>query len=192
MSIQGLQPLLTVPLQAQLRLGWVAASDLLRGVVSTALIVAVVLAGGGIVPLLAVITPAGLAALVLSMCLIRGSMPLKPSLRLKTYAPLLRETFPFAVAIALSSVYFRLTVVAMSLDASALQTGYFSTSFRVVEVLIGLPTLVIGTAYPIISCGRSATLLSALRTPAGASFELSVLVGGLLALGLVLGASCHH
>jgi len=77
MSMQVLQQLLTVPLQAQLRLGWVAAGDLVRNAVNTALVVAVVLAGGGIVPLLAVITPAGLAAVVLITGLIRGSMPLR-------------------------------------------------------------------------------------------------------------------
>jgi len=188
MSMQVLQQLLTVPLQAQLRLGWVAAGDLVRNAVNTALVVAVVLAGGGIVPLLAVITPAGLAAVVLITGLIRGSMPLRPSLRFRTYALLLREIFPFAVAIALSSVYFRLTVVAMSLDSSAVQTGYFSTSFRVVEVLIGLPTIVIGTAYPIIVRAQRDNP-ERFAYASRRMFELSVLVGGLAALGLVLGAS---
>ena len=148
LTIQLLQTLVSVPLQGTMRLGWVAAADLLRNGVATLLIVALVLAGAGIVPLLAVITPACLAALLLTARLVRGSMPLRPSLHFGAYAPLLRETFPFAVAIALSSVYFRVTVVVMSLEASALETGYFSTSFRIVEILIGLPVLVIGAAYP--------------------------------------------
>lgn len=187
LTLQVVQTLVSVPLQGTMRLGWVAAADLLRNAITTLLIVALVLAGAGIVPLLAVITPACLAALLLTVRLVRRSTALRPSFQLAAYAPLLRETFPFAVAIALSSIYFRVTVVVMSLDASALQTGYFSTSFRVVEILIGLPTLVIGTAYPIITRAQRddpERFAQATRR----MFELSVLVGVWLALAMVLGA----
>ncbi|HLM85007.1 MAG TPA: oligosaccharide flippase family protein [Solirubrobacteraceae bacterium] len=187
LTIQVLQTLLSVPLQGTMRFGWVAAADLLRNGVSTLLIVALVLAGAGIIPLLAVIAPACLAALALTARLVRGSMPLRPSLHFARYAPLFRETFPFAVAIALSSVYYRVTVIVMSLEASALQTGYFSTSFRIVEILISLPVLVIGAAYPIVT--RAARddpdrFAHAIRR----MFELSVLVGIWVALALELGA----
>lgn len=187
LTIQLLQTLVSVPLQGTMRLGWVAVADLLRNGVMTLLIVALVLAGAGIVPLLAVITPACLAALLLTARLVRGSMPLRPSFHVAALAPLLRETFPFAVAIALSSVYFRVTVVVMSLEATALQTGYFSTSFRVVEILISLPVLVIGAAYPIIiRAERDDPDRFAYATRR--VFELSVLVGVWVALALELGA----
>ena len=133
-SLQVVQMLVSVPLRTSMRLGWVATADLVRNAVSTVLIVALVLSGAGIVPLLAVTVPAYLAALLLTVALVRGLMPLRPRFRLAAYMPLLREVLPFAVAIALSSIYFRLTVVVMSLEASPLQTGYFSTSFRVVEM----------------------------------------------------------
>lgn len=187
LTIQLLQTLLSVPLQGTMRLGWVAAADLLRNCVATLLIVALVLAGAGIVPLLAVIAPACLSALLLTARLVRGSMPLRPTLHFAAYAPLLRETLPFAVAIALSSVYFRVTVVVMSLEATALQTGYFSTSFRIVEILIGLPVLVIGAAYPILTRAERDDpdrFAHATRR----MFELSVVVGAWVALALELGA----
>jgi O-antigen/teichoic acid export membrane protein len=187
LTVQLLQTLLTVPLQGTMRLGWVAVGDLVRNGVSTLLIVALVLAGAGIVPLLAVITPACLSALLLTGWLVRGSMPLRPALSFAAYGPLLRETFPFAVAIALSSVYFRVTVIVMSLEATALQTGYFSTSFRVVEVLISLPVLVIGAAFPIVTrAERDDPERFAYATRR--MFELSVLVGVWVALALELGA----
>jgi O-antigen/teichoic acid export membrane protein len=190
LTLQVIQTLVSVPLQGTMRLGWVAAADLLRNAITTLLIIALVLAGAGIVPLLAVITPACLAALLLTVRLVRRSMPslpLRPSLHFVAYAPLLRETLPFAVAIALSSIYFRVTVVVVSLEATALQTGYFSTSFRVVEILIGLPVLVIGTAYPIVTRAERddpKRFVYATRR----MFELSVLVGVWLALAIVLGA----
>jgi O-antigen/teichoic acid export membrane protein len=187
LTIQLLQTLLAVPLQGTMRLGWVAATDLLRNAVTTLLIVALVLASAGIVPLLAVIAPACLSALLLTAGLVRGTMPLRPSFHFAVYAPLLRETLPFAVAIALSSVYYRVTVIVMSLGATALQTGYFSTSFRIVEVLIGLPVVVIGAAFPIVTRAERddpERFTHASRR----MFELSVLVGVWLAMALELGA----
>lgn len=187
LSIQILQTLVSVPLQGTMLLGRVAAAELLRNGVTTILIVALVVAGAGIVPMLAVIAPACLSALLLTARFVRGSMPLRPSLNFASHAPLLRETLPFAVAVALSSVYFRVTIVVMSLEASALQTGYFSTSFRVVEVLIGLPVLLIGTAYPIITRAERADpdrFSQATRR----MFELSVLTGVWVALAVELGA----
>jgi O-antigen/teichoic acid export membrane protein len=187
LTIQVLQTLLSVPLQGTIRLGQVAATELLRNAVSTLLIVALVLAGAGVVPLLAAIVPACLAALLLTAWLVRDLTPLRPSFQFTAYASLLRETFPFAIAIALSNTYYRVTVVVMSLEATALQTGYFSTSFRVVEVLIVLPVLVIGAAYPIVT--RAARddherFLNATRR----IFELSVLAGVWVALAVELGA----
>ena len=168
-----------------MRLGWVAAADLLRNAVNTALIVVLVLAGAGIVPLLAVSTPACLASLLLITRLIGKPIRLRTSVRFATYAPLLRETVPFAVAVALSSVYFRATVIVMSLEASALETGYFSTSFRVVEILISLPPLVIGAAYPIVTRAARDDP-ERFANAARRMFELSVLVGEWVALTTVL------
>ncbi len=187
LAFQVLQTLVSVPLQGTMRLGGVAAADLVRNAVSTLLIVALVLLGAGILPLLAVITPACLAALLLTVLLVRGQMPLRPTLHFGRYLPLLRETFPYAVAIALNSAYFRVTVIVMSLEASARETGYFSTSFRVVEILIALPVLVIGAGFPILTrAARDDPERFGYATRR--TFELSVLVGVWLGLTMVLGA----
>jgi O-antigen/teichoic acid export membrane protein len=187
LSIQVLQTLISVPLQSAMRLGWVASAELVRNGVTTLLIVVLVLSGAGMVPLLAVITPASLVALIFTARLIRGRMPLRPSFHFRKFMPLLKETLPFAVAIALSNIYFRVTVVVMSLEATALQTGYFSTSFRIVEVLIGLPVLVIGAAFPIVTrAARDDPARFAYAT--GRMFELSVVVGVWVALAVELGA----
>jgi O-antigen/teichoic acid export membrane protein len=187
LTIQVLQTLVSVPLQGTMRLGWVAAADLVRNAVTTLLIVALVLADAGIVPLLAVIAPACLAALLLTARLARGLMPLRPSFHVASYLPLLRETFLYALAVALSTVYFRVTVVVVSLEATLLETGYFSTSFRIVEILISLPVLVIGAAYPIVTrAERDDPERFAYATRR--IFELSVLVGVWLAVALELGA----
>lgn len=185
--LQAVQTLLTVPLQARLRFGWTAALDLLRQAVAVGLIVVAVLAGAGLVPFLLIGVPAGALALAVTVWLVRGDTPLRPAWRRELWWPLLRDTLPFTVAVAVNVVYFRVTILIMSLRAGEIETGYFATSFRVVEVLLGLPALVIGAAYPI--------LARAARDDADRFgyamrriLDLGLLFGAWLAMNLVVGA----
>lgn len=187
LAAQVSQTIFAAPLQAELRLGWVAAADLLRQGVATLSVVALVLAGADLVALVAVLIPASLSALVLTRQLVARKMPRRPRFDLSTSLPLLRDTVPFAVAVALGVTYFRLTVLLVSLISGPTQLGIFSYSFRVVEALIVIPSIVIGAAYPILT--RAATGDPArFAYAAGRIFELSVLAAVWLALSLELGA----
>lgn len=151
MALQVLANILYVALEGELRFGWASVIDISRQVVSVALIVVLVLTGAGMLPFFAVSIPAGLATLGLTVAVVRGRMPLAPRLRGGERWSLVRDTLPYAAAIAVNTIYFRVTIIVMSLIATAQQTGYFATSFRVVEVLIGVPSLAIATAFPILS-----------------------------------------
>ncbi len=188
MMLQLAQMMLVVPLQSSLRFGWAASVELLRQAVSVVLIVALVLAGAGLLAFLAVPIPACLAALVATALLVRHLTPLTPRFQLGTWGPLMKDTFVFAVAIAVNTLYFRVTVVIMSLGSTGLQTGYFSTSFQVVAVMIALPTLLVGSAFPILS--RAATEdPPRLRAATRRVFELSVIAGAWLTLCTVVGSN---
>ena len=188
MMLQLAQMMLVVPLQSSLRFGWAASVELLRQAVSVVLIVALVLAGAGLLAFLAVPVPACLAALVATALLVRHLTPLVPRFQLRTWGPLMKDTFVFAVAIAVNTLYFRVTVVIMSLGSTGLQTGYFSTSFQVVAVMIALPTLLVGSAFPILS--RTANEdPPRLRAATRRVFELSVIAGAWLTLCTVVGSN---
>ena len=181
------QSLLVVDLQSRLRFGWAALVELARGVVGIALIVALVLAGQGIVPLLAVSIPAGIAALALTVPLVRGTLSLRPAFAPSRWMPLIREVMIIALAVAVYALYFRVTLLITSLVSSAEETGYFSISFRLMEALVGIPALLIGAAFPIIS--RSARDdRERFEYATSRIYELALFVGGLLALGLMLSA----
>jgi O-antigen/teichoic acid export membrane protein len=87
-----------------------------------------------------------------------------------------RDSIPYALAIALSAVYLRLTIVVMSIISTGLETGYFATSFRIVETLIGVPAVLIGAAFPILArtvhtdTGRFASATARI-------FELGIIAG---------------
>jgi O-antigen/teichoic acid export membrane protein len=140
-----------VPLAAELRLGWVTIIDLVRAGASVVLVVVLILAGAGVVSFLALTIPVGIVVLAVNVALVRGRVPLVPSFHLAAMRPLLRETLPLAVAVIVYTLYFRVVLIIMSLIAAELQTGYFAVSDRLMEVLIGIPALLVGSTFPILS-----------------------------------------
>jgi O-antigen/teichoic acid export membrane protein len=70
---------------------------------------------------------------------------------LRGWVPILREAAPVALALAVNVLYVRVLIILMSLLASPLQTGYFATSYRVLEVFVFVPLLMLGSAFPILA-----------------------------------------
>lgn len=187
LGLGSVQLMLSVALQGSLRFGLATIGDLVRQVVTVALIVTLVLLDGRVVEFLAIPIASGLVGVAFTAFFVRDLVPLRPRFRRTAWWPLVRDTIPYAIAIALNSAYFRVAVVIMSLTATELQTGYFSTSFRVIEVLIGVPALIIGAAFPILS---RAVRDDRRRFGAASErlFELAVLAGALVAVVIGLGA----
>jgi O-antigen/teichoic acid export membrane protein len=187
MLLQILADVLAVALQGELRFGWPAVITVSRQVVVVALIVVLVLVGAGLLPFLAVTIPASLVTLGLTMYVVRGRMPLRPALRGPGRWALLRDTVPYAAAIAINTIYFQVTILVMHQIASQAQTGEFSLSFRVIQVLIGVPSLAIGAAFPILSHAARADS-ERFREAVARILELAAITAVPVVLGLVLGA----
>jgi O-antigen/teichoic acid export membrane protein len=179
--------LLSVPLAAELRFGWITAAEVSRQAVATLLIIVLVIADAGLVPLLAVQVPAGLASITIALVLVRRMVSLRPSFDVSRWWTLMRETLPYAAAIAVSAIYFRVTVVIMSLVSNDQQTGYFAASYRVVEVLVGIPLLVVSAAFPIISRAERDDP-TRLRYASQHTFDMMVFAGVGTALLVAIGA----
>jgi O-antigen/teichoic acid export membrane protein len=181
------QSLMAAVLQTRLRFGIASAIELGRGALTAALLIVLVVAGAGVLAFLVIVIPATLLSLLVTIRVLRGSTALRPAFHPDRWLPLLRETAVFAVAVAVNSLYFRLTLVIMSLVATAEQTGDFAISFRVMEVLIGVPAIAAGAAFPIIS--RSARDdRERFVQASGRLYELCLLSGVLVSLLLMLGA----
>lgn len=186
--LQVFQTLLGTSLQGEMRFGWITSLELVRQSVSVALIVALVLAGAGLLPFFVVPVAAGLATLSVTLRLTNALIPRRPAFHPARWLPLLRETLPFAAAIAVSVLYFRVAVIAMSLLASGVQTGYFAASFRVIEVLVGIPSLIAGAAFPILVRSAAQHDHERLHYAAGRLVEVTVVLGTFLSLSLAVGA----
>ena len=185
--VANIQTTLAVPLMAGLRLGWVSALDFGRVLVTTAVIVLFVVLGADLLPFLAAAAIGAVVVLVPTAVLVRGDIPLRPAFDLASWRAVLKPVLTYSIAVAASTLYFRIAVVLVSLLATGEQLGYFSLSFRIVEALIAIPGLLVGAAFPIFARAarddpkRLAYALSRV-------FEVSLILGAWVALSLAISA----
>lgn len=187
MLLQGLQVQLGASLQSRLRFGTVTAVELGRQAISALLVAVGVLLGLGLLSFVAVTVIAGFVTLAVTALLVRGDVPLLPSFDIGASRQRLRDTGTYSMAAAAHVLYLRAAVIIVSIVGSAHALGTFAAAYRIIDVLIVLPTLVVGAGFPILAraarddAARFAYALSKL-------FDASLVLGTLLALALGLGA----
>jgi O-antigen/teichoic acid export membrane protein len=149
--LAALAATLTIPLTVNLRFGAVTTAEVTRQLAIVVGIAALVIAGGSLLSFFAVQIAAGFATLVVTVVLVGRAATPPPSFAFREWIPLLREAAPVAAAAIVNVVYVRLLVVMASLIATATETGLFATSYRIVEVLIGIPAFMVGAAFPVLA-----------------------------------------
>lgn len=182
------QTTLSIPLGVELRLGTLAAMDIARQALTTALIIGVVFAGGGVAELLGATIPVQLLLIVWAYVLVRGKIPLRPSFSLTAWRRLLGATIGFALAMASGTIYQNLAQILTSLVAGETQTGIFSAAFRVYMIIGSVPFILVAGSFPVLA--RAARddherLHYALRRLT----QATLLVGGACALFVYFGAT---
>ncbi len=185
--LQSGQSTLAISLISDLKLGWVAAFEFLRAALSASLVIALVFAGAHLLAFLTVSIPVGVAVLALNAWVVRGRIPMIPAFHVSRWRRLIRDVLPYSAAVAAATLYFYLAVILVSLLASATTLGYFSISSRVIQVLLAMPALAIGAAFPIFARAARDDRVR-LGYALGRVFEVSLLVGALVSLCLAVGA----
>ncbi len=185
--LQTCQSTLTISLIADLRPAWVAFFDMLRTALTSVAIIALVVIGSTLLPFLAVTIPVGVIVLAANARAVRGRIPLLPAFHGGEWWSILRAALPYTFATAAATLYVQGAVIIVSLLAGADALGYFSLSVRAVQLLLVLPGLAISVALPIFARAARddrARLAYAL----GRTFEVSLLLGALIALAVAVGA----
>jgi O-antigen/teichoic acid export membrane protein len=177
----------SIPLTAQLRLGWISALDLVKQALLTVLIVLLVVVGAGLVPFFWTSVGASAGALALTLALVRGDVPLRPAVDLAVWRSVMREVLPYSLAAAVGLVYLRLGVILMSYVAPELEAGLYATAFRIVEVLGVIPWLAVSSGFPILARAARDDA-QRLRYALQKLFDVSVVAGVGLVLVIIAGA----
>jgi O-antigen/teichoic acid export membrane protein len=185
--VQNVQVTLSVPLMAQLRLGWVSAMEFARQLIIALLIVVAVLLGAHLLPFLATAGIAAAAVLAPTIWLVRSQIPVTPSFRVREWRALLAPVITYSAAAAAGALYFRIAIVLVSVIAGAHELGYYSLSFRIVEVMFAVPGLLVGSAFPIFARAARDDP-TRLGYALDRVFGVSLLLGAWAALSLAVGS----
>ncbi len=145
------QATLMMPLSIELRLGAITLIETLRHALTLAGVAVLVLAGASLFPFFGVQVAVGVVVLLLTPLVVAGVAGMRPALDRATARELLRESLPLAAALAMNVIYLRLLVILVSVQTGATETGLFATSFRIFEILLGIPTLVLAVALPLLA-----------------------------------------
>jgi O-antigen/teichoic acid export membrane protein len=145
------QATMMLPLSVELRNVRLTVADLIKQAITVVGIVALVIAGAALVPFFAVQVVVGIAILALTPLIVGRRSVMRPRFERATWRMLIVEALPVAASLALNIIYFRIVIVIASLQASELDTGLVGTSFRIFEIVLAVPTLVLGVALPVMS-----------------------------------------
>jgi O-antigen/teichoic acid export membrane protein len=173
-----------LPLSVELRLGVLTAFEVLKQALTLAGVAVLAVAGAALLPYFAVQVAVGAAVLALTPWALGAVRPLVPRLDRAASLTLLREALPIAVALAMNVLYLRLLVILVSLLEDETETGLYGTAFRVFEILVMLPAVVLGVALPLLAVA-GAEDRERLRYALQRLAEVALLVG----LGLALAAT---
>jgi O-antigen/teichoic acid export membrane protein len=191
-----IQQSLTIPLQARLRFGWVAAFQLLFLVGLALEAVALVAIGAELLPFFGLWIPISAVVLAITVKVGGPDTRVLPAIHLREWRGMLGQILPLSAAVVLSVVYFRFAQVMTSVISSGAQTGYFGVSFRILESVTIVPPLLVSSALPILA--RSARddpdrfdyagrRLVETMLLAGVGVALAVFLGAEFAVDLVAG-----
>jgi O-antigen/teichoic acid export membrane protein len=151
LALTVVQTTLAIPLAVGLRNVALTALDIGRQLLTVGGYGIVVLAGGGVVALLGVTVPVGIAMVVAAAALVRGQVPLAPSFRVPEWGRLLVSSAAFVMATAVGTIYLFTAQILTAAVTDARATGLFAASFRIFVVLAAVPGLLITVAFPLLS-----------------------------------------
>lgn len=183
-----LQSQASIPLQASIRLVAVSWLELLRPVASTVAIAVIALLGGGLLAYLGSPLVGGLVALAATLPLVRGALPFRPTFHGGRWRRVLKDTVAVTAATAIGALYYRVAIIVLSLVSTGTQTGYFSASFRIIEIVIAVPNVLVLSSFPILS--RSASRdQDRLAYVLQRLVDVAIVLGPLTAILIVFGAA---
>ncbi|HTZ85657.1 MAG TPA: flippase [Solirubrobacteraceae bacterium] len=176
-----------ISLTAQLDWGVASIFELVNAMVVAAGTALLVLVGASLFPFFLVSVASSAAALLVSAIYLRSRVSLLPRFDLSRWRELVRDTLPFAAAATVGILYPRIGLILVSLISSAAQTGYYSTAFKIVEVVGGTSGLIASSAFPLFArAGRDDH--ERLRYAVGKVGDTALLAGGYITLSLIVAA----
>lgn len=125
-----------------------AGFQLLTTALIGALTVVVIMTGLGVVAITATHLVSYIVTSVLLLIALRGKV--RPTVNLGQLPAMIKNGLPFGVHRIFYNMYFQLSMLMLSLLSTNIELGIYSAAFRLVLVLVFLPSLMASAIYPVL------------------------------------------
>lgn len=179
-----LNQLLLAIYQQHLAMGRVAVAEVLGKIVmflGTVLVVFVF--KGGVLMVMLTVVVSGALNFILLWIWLRRYTRLHFAFDMTLWRGVLKESWPIAIAIALNLIYFKSDGIILSLYKSQADVGIYAAPYKMLEVIITLPAMVVGLIMPVLSKYYSANDHARFKELYQRSIDLLLMI----ALPLVIG-----
>ncbi len=133
-------------------MGWVAIAEVMSKVTLFGSTVSVIyLFQAGLLSILAAIVLAGGVQTLILWLASRRYTRLHAAFELPVWKRIMRESWPIAIAIALNLIYFKSDTIILSIYHSQTTVGIYGVPYKMLEVLISLPVMIVGLIMPVFS-----------------------------------------
>ncbi|MBI4030013.1 flippase [Candidatus Berkelbacteria bacterium] len=137
--------------QAHLRMEKAVLGDLAGRLLILILILAGIKLNAGLTLLLAAYFAGNLINLLISLALSRSFIKIRPMLDWTLCRRLIREAIPMGLVFILSTIYFRIDTVILSLLKGDIDVGIYGAPYKIFDILVVVPSIFMGNVFPIIT-----------------------------------------
>ncbi len=140
----ALQPVL----QAELKMHWAVAANLVGRLVTLGLTLAALAAGLGFKSVVTAQVIGLAVTFLLHLVAVAAIVPLWPVLNTRYWGRLVGGSMALGLAIALSQIFFRVDTVILALIRPAQEVGYYGAAYRFVELVVLIPAAAAASVFP--------------------------------------------
>ena len=171
--------------QARLQMDRVAITNIVTRLVYVGLIIWAIYANQGVIGIIVAATIANVLALLIQTALIWPQRPTIPRWDTSYWWHFIKQAAPLGVAVVLATIYFRIDSIILSLIKDDYAVGIYTTPYKVIEVVLTVPTIFMSSVFPVLTKAWSESREAALRIFRKA-FDFSALLGIPIVVGTTL------
>lgn len=174
--------------QKYLKTGWFVSAELVGRLLLLILTAYAAALGAPLAVFLWAVVAGSLVNGILVLIFARRITTFGWEIDLAVWKSIWHETWPVALTIALNLVYFKMDTIILSLYQPAADVGIYGASYKVLEILLAIPTIIGGLLLPLVTVLVVQKAFAEVKKYYVASLDMMLAAGlGLIAVSLVVG-----
>lgn len=134
--------------QRHLKMGYAVLAELVARTLLFGLLWLIVVQGGSFAAVMWAYVVANAANFLLTAAFARRFVSLRPAFDLDLWQQVAREALPVGIVLVLHVIYFKVDALLISLMKGSVDVGIYGAPYKVVEVLLTIPTMFLGNLFP--------------------------------------------